>query len=94
MAAAASSLNGQAGDMVNTVAVFKLPLDAGRIAPQPAPKPQKTRPVAAAAAVSEPQVPVKPKAVSKPTAPSLAAPTAPRSTPSHQPEAEDDWESF
>jgi methyl-accepting chemotaxis protein len=94
MAAAASSLNGQARDMVNAVAVFKLPLDAGRMAPQPAPEPQKTRPVAAAAAVSAPRASAKPKAVSKPAAPSLAAPTAPRSTPSPQPGAEDDWESF
>ena len=94
MAAAASSLNGQARDMVNAVAVFKLPLDAGRMAPQAAPEPQKTRPVAAVAAVSAPRTPAKPKAVSKPAAPILAAPTAPRSTTSPQPGAEDDWESF
>jgi hypothetical protein len=103
MAAAASSLNSQAGELVNAVAVFKLAHDASYSAPAssgtssyrassaPVGSPVRTAPV-----LNKPKA-TKAPAPSKPAA-SLAAPQA--ATPAPAPKAakaggnDDEWESF
>ena len=94
MAAAASSLNSQAQDLVSTVAVFKLTQDQGGFA-------ASTHHVAAPASHSQPTETVKArpaapklKAVRKPAA--LSAPAAPRTAPvdTSAKAGGDDWESF
>ena len=91
MAAAASSLKGQAQDLVSTVAVFKLSQES----PMPQAQPKllaPAAPVAAKAASHRPQ-PARPKVLSQPAkAPSSAAirPTAKAVATSD----EGDWESF
>jgi len=79
MAAAASSLNGQAQDLVQAVAVFKLAQgQGGHVVPQPA-----SRPATAGQALHQPA----PAAARKPAA--IAAPAAAQSASSGG-----DWESF
>jgi methyl-accepting chemotaxis protein len=89
MAAAASALNAQAGELVNAVAVFKLDANAMRSAPAPAPR----APIAAPAFTAQRSAgatkgaskigsakPAKPQA-------SLAAPKASAATPAAAPAA-------
>ncbi|MDP4078397.1 methyl-accepting chemotaxis protein [Acidovorax sp. A1169] len=106
MAAAASSLNSQAGELVNAVAVFRLAGDgsgAGNYrAPAPAPTARKPAPAPRAAVTST-------SAVKAPVASRLAAPkgpmapkAAPAVSPAPAPKApakaaaggDDEWESF
>jgi methyl-accepting chemotaxis protein len=96
MAAAASSLNSQAGELVNAVAVFRLAQD-GAGAPHrasatpiaaPAPRPAVKAPVSKAPAISRLAAP---KAARAPAAPAKAAPSpAPKAAGG----GEDEWESF
>ncbi|BEU95805.1 methyl-accepting chemotaxis protein [Acidovorax sp. DW039] len=99
MAAAAASLNGQAGELVNAVAVFKLAQDASYRSAAPAPSISRA---AAAAYSSKSALAGKTSQTAaklgKTTAPkpaaSLAAPVA-KAAPSTKPGAGDDeWESF
>ena len=106
MAAAASSLNSQAGELVNAVAVFRLAGDGNGggnyRAPAPAPTARKPAPAPRAAVTSTP-------AVKAPVASRLAAPkgpmapkAAPAASPAPAPKApakaagggDEDWESF
>ena len=101
MAAAASSLNSQAGELVNAVAVFRLAQDgagAGHrasAAPTPAPAPAVRKPVAMPARAA-----VKAAATKAPVAASrLAAPKAPAPGPGPAAQkaaggGDDEWESF
>ena len=97
MAAAASSLNSQAGELVQSVAVFKLahsPATPARAATPPArPALAKQPPVAAPARSKAPGL----KAPApKPSAPPKARPIPPSAVPpaSAQGKGGDDWESF
>ncbi|WP_338820014.1 methyl-accepting chemotaxis protein [Acidovorax temperans] len=107
MAAAAASLNTQAGELVQAVAVFKLAQDSAYSAGTrlgatagPAASAPSSRPVLGAAKAASALRPAATK-VSKPAA-SLAAPAgkAPASTPAAAPAAsgkggaDDEWESF
>jgi len=81
MAAAASSLRGQAQDLVQAVAVFKLSQDSSSVARTQ----QVARQVSAPAAA-------RPAARKMPAAPKLAAPSA---APAKQtPSGDDEWENF
>ncbi len=96
MAAAAGSLKGQAQELVQTVAVFKLAQEAGS---RTTPSPQPTRPVSAipprpaAAAGRRPGLAVSRPAAAQPRVLSAPAPTAPP-RPGSQPQGQDEWESF
>ncbi|KRI01023.1 methyl-accepting chemotaxis protein [Curvibacter sp. PAE-UM] len=96
MAAAAGSLKGQAQELVQTVAVFKLAQEAGS---RTTPSPQPTRPVSATpprpaiAAGRRPGLAVSRPAAAQPRALSAPAPTAPP-RPGSQPQGQDEWESF
>ena len=105
MAAAAASLNTQAGELVQAVAVFKLAQDSAysagtRLGATAGAAPTTSRPVLSAAKAASALRPAATK-VSKPAA-SLAAPAgkAPASTPAAAPAAsgkggaDDEWESF
>ncbi|PIF90416.1 methyl-accepting chemotaxis protein-1 (serine sensor receptor) [Acidovorax sp. 62] len=97
MAAAASSLNGQAGELVNAVAVFKLAHDASYSAPRPG-NTSSFKPVGSSAArpaLSKPKATTaKAPAQSKPAA-SLAAPqAAPAPKAAKAGGNDDEWESF
>ncbi|MDZ7866486.1 methyl-accepting chemotaxis protein [Acidovorax sp.] len=105
MAAAASSLNSQAGELVNAVAVFRLAGDgsgAGNYCP-PAPAPAVRKPVGMPAPAARAAVTSKP-AAKAPAASRLAAPKGPAaaSPAAAAPKAsakaggggEDEWESF
>ena len=105
MAAAAASLNSQAGELVNAVAVFKLAQDSAysagtRLGTTAVAAPTTSRPVLGAAKAASAVRPAATKA-SKPAA-SLAAPVgkAPAPTPAAAPAAsgkggaDDEWESF
>ena len=93
MAAAASSLNAQAQELVGTVAVFQLGAQgAGAGSRPPAPRPQAAAPRVSAAKPA-------PQAAPRPTAkPALArpapAPKAPPAAPQTSAPKDDDWESF
>ena len=93
MAAAASSLNAQAQELVSTVAVFQLGAQgAGAGSRPPAPRPQAAAPRVSAAKPA-------PQAAPRPTAkPALArpapAPKAPPAAPQTSAPKDDDWESF
>jgi methyl-accepting chemotaxis protein len=101
MAAAASSLNSQAGELVNAVAVFRLAQDGAgtshraSVAPTPAPAPAVRKPVAMPARAA-----VKAAATKAPVAASrLAAPKAPAPGPAPAAQkaaggGDDEWESF
>jgi methyl-accepting chemotaxis protein len=92
MAAAASSLKGQAQELVQTVAVFKLQAGQGggyRAAPAPAPAQAHYR-AAPAKQLASPKA-AAPKAAARPTA-ALSAPATP--VKPAKTGAEDDWESF
>ncbi|PIF25806.1 methyl-accepting chemotaxis protein-1 (serine sensor receptor) [Acidovorax sp. 56] len=98
MAAAASSLNSQASELVNAVAVFKLAHDAS--SSYNAPRPGNTssfKPVGSSAArpaLSKPKATTaKAPAQSKPAA-SLAAPQAPAPKAAKAGGNDDEWESF
>jgi hypothetical protein len=94
MAAAASSLKGQAQELVQTVAVFKLNVGQGggyRAAPAPTAQAAPSRAAAPAKQLGSPKAAApkaaKPAALSAP-APAPAAPAKPAAG------AGDDWESF
>jgi methyl-accepting chemotaxis protein len=98
MAAAASSLKGQAQDLVQVVAVFKLaPGDEGTraLAHAPRPRPPMRAPALAAAprrpAIAAPKKPAAPVAKAK----ALAAPARPKPAPAKAKAASDEeWETF
>ena len=103
MAAAASALNAQAGELVNAVAVFKLDANAStrsaspmpRSAPAPAarapiPAPQRTAAKSVGSAAGK-----KASAPASLQAPKAASkPAAPAPAPAAKGGSEDDWESF
>jgi methyl-accepting chemotaxis protein len=99
MAAAASSLNSQAGDLVNAVAVFKLPGD-GMAQRAPAPAPRKPLPPSSPRPALKAKGSVRPgagktaslAAPTKAPAPKQAATTTARAGSSSGSDA--DWESF
>ncbi|MFN9471245.1 methyl-accepting chemotaxis protein, partial [Acidovorax sp.] len=93
MAAAASSLNSQAGELVNAVAVFRLAGDGGSSsatnsyrAPASTPAPAAHKPVVMAA-----RTPVKAPVSKAPVASRLAAPAGARTTGKG---GDEEWESF
>ncbi len=96
MAAAAGSLKGQAQELVQTVAVFKLAQEAGS---RTTPSPQPTRPVSATpprpaiAAGRRPGLAVSRPAAAQPRVLSAPTPTAPP-RPGSQAQGQDEWESF
>ncbi len=109
MAAAASSLKSQAGDLVQTVAVFKLSAaDQGhsaRAAAAPSPAPRPASPTlgakagmpqrAAAKPLAAPaKAPVAPKPVAPKVVPQLAAVVPKTSTKVTPAGGDDDWETF
>ncbi len=102
MAAAASSLNSQAGELVNAVAVFRLAGDgsgAGSYrAPASTPAPAVRKPVAMAAPAARAAVASRPAAkapvASRLASPKAAAATAPKAPAKAAGGGDDEWESF
>ena len=96
MSAAADSLRGQANDLVQAVAVFKLAAGSGA-APQRAPTPPRALP-AAQASKALGQRPAPKQVASAPKAPGASQPQAlamaPKAPTSRPAPADDNWESF
>ena len=100
MAAAASSLNSQAGELVNAVAVFRLAGDGAgsQRSTSPAPAPAVRKPVAMAAPAARAAVASRPAAkapvASRLAAPKAAAAAAPKAPAKAAGGGDDEWESF
>ncbi|WP_313069738.1 methyl-accepting chemotaxis protein [Melaminivora sp.] len=94
MAAAASSLNLQAQDLVQAVGVFQLEQGHGSLT-RPVPPPQRPAPRAAAApATARPRPAAPAAAVQRPAAPRVAAHAPAPAQPALAKAGEDDWEAF
>ena len=93
MAAAASSLNNQARDLVETVAFFRLPGGDAVQAPRAAAPAARPAVAAPARAMPAPRVPAVARAAQPSAAPALAKPGAASSAPASAGN-EADWESF
>ena len=102
MAAAASSLNGQAGELVNAVAVFKLAGDGGgqqHRAAAPAPAARKRVPMPAPAQRAAVKAPAAsrlaaPKAAAAPKKAAAPAAASPAAAPKAGGGGDEEWESF
>ena len=98
MAAAAGSLSGQAQELVQAVAVFKLDSSMGGSGgySAPAPRPAARRPAAPAPAPARVAAAPRASTATKPTAPAKAALQAPKpaARAAAAPSNNDDWESF
>ena len=98
MAAAAGSLSGQAQELVQAVAVFKLDssMGGGGGYSAPAPRPAARRPAAPAPAPARVAAAPRASTATKPTAPAKAALQAPKpaARAAAAPSNNDDWESF